>query len=90
MATVTEYADHRAELEEKIKALEAEKATLESDISSLKEKIATYELEKAASALEGEVEALKTEKAVLEEKAASFESQESYPLPPSVGESYQA
>jgi predicted nucleic acid-binding Zn-ribbon protein len=90
MATVTEYADHRAELEEKLRALEAEKATLESDISSLKEKIATYELEKAANVLEGEVEALKTEKAVLEEKAASFESQEPYQLPPSISEGLQA
>lgn len=82
MAVVTEYADQRTELEEKIRSLEAEKASMLSDVASLKEKIATYELDKSAKALESEVEALRTEKAVLEEKAAAYEAEAGYSLPP--------
>ena len=86
METVTQFADQRTELEERIRSLEAEKATLLSDIASLKEKIAAFELEKSANALESEVESLRTEKAVLEEKAASYEAQAGYELPPSTTE----
>ena len=82
MAVVTEYADQRTELEEKIRSLEAEKATILADIASLKEKIATYELDKSAKALESEVQALRTEKAVLDEKAAAYEAEAGYELPP--------
>jgi len=82
MAVVTEYADQRTELEEKIRSFEAEKASILADIASLKEKIATYELDKSAKALESEVEALRTEKAVLEEKAAAYEAEAGYNLPP--------
>ena len=76
----------RTELEEKIRSLEAAKASLLSDVASLKEKIATFELEKSANALESEVQALRTEKAVLEEKAASYEAEAGYALPPVVAE----
>ena len=82
MEVVTEYADQRTELEEKIRSLEADKASLLAGIASLKEKIATYELERSATALEGEVEALRTEKAVLDEKAATYEAEAGYNLPP--------
>jgi chromosome segregation ATPase len=82
MEAVTQYADQRTELEEKIRSLEAEKASLLSGIASLKEKIAGYELEKAATTLASEVEALRTEKAVLEEKAATYEAEAGYSLPP--------
>ena len=82
MEAVTEYADQRTELEEKIRSLESEKATLLADVASLKEKIATFELEKSANALDSEVQALRTEKAVLEEKAASYEAAAGYDLPP--------
>ena len=86
MEVVTECADQRTELEEKIRSLEAAKASLLSDVASLKEKIATFELEKSANALESEVQALRTEKAVLEEKAASYEAEAGYALPPVVAE----
>ena len=86
MEVVSEYADQRTELEEKIRAFEAEKASLHADVASLKEKIANFELAKSASALESEVQALRTEKAVLEEKAASYEAEAGYALPPVVAE----
>jgi chromosome segregation ATPase len=86
MEVVTEYASRKAELEERIRALEAEKASLIADIASLKEKIATFELEKAASALQSEVESLRTEKAVLEEKAATYEAVSGYEIPTGVPE----
>ncbi len=86
MEAVTQFADQRTELEEKIRSLESEKASLLSGIATLKEKIATYELEKSANALESEVESLRTEKAVLDEKAAAYEAEAGYELPPSTTE----
>jgi len=72
MEAVAEYRDRKAELEERIRSYEAEKGVLQSEISSLKEKIATMELERAASVLESEVASLRNEKAALEEKASSY------------------
>jgi len=72
MAVVTQYADHRTELEERIRALEAEQTSLIGDISTLKEKLTELELERHASSLSNQVEALRTEKAVLEEKISSY------------------
>ncbi len=83
MEVITEYADHRAELEERIRSLESEQTTLLSDITSLKDRLATLELERHATSLSNEVEALRTEKAVLEEKVATYSS----PIAPT--ESYQ-
>jgi predicted nucleic acid-binding Zn-ribbon protein len=72
MEVVTQYTDHKTELEEHIAALETEQALLISDISALKEKLTTLEMERHASSLASEVEALRTEKAVLEEKISSY------------------
>ena len=72
METVTQYADRRSELEEHVRTLEAEQASLIGEISALKERLTTLELERHASSLSSEVEALRTEKAVLEEKIASY------------------
>jgi chromosome segregation ATPase len=72
MSVVTQYADHRTELESRIQALEAEQTSLIGDISTLKEKLTELELERHASSLSNEVEALRTEKAVLEEKISSY------------------
>ncbi len=83
MEVVTEYVDHRAELEGRIRSLESEQATLLTEIASLKEKLTTLELERHASSLSNEVEALRTEKAVLEEKIAT------YSAPIATAESYQ-
>jgi len=83
MEVITEYVDHRAELEERIRSLESEQTTLVTEIVSLKERLATLELERHATSLSNEVEALKTEKAVLEEKIATYSS----PITPT--ESYQ-
>jgi predicted nucleic acid-binding Zn-ribbon protein len=72
MEVVTQYVDRKTELEGHIAALEAEQASLISDISALKEKLTTLEMERHASSLASEVEALRTEKAVLEEKISSY------------------
>jgi chromosome segregation ATPase len=83
MEVITEYADHRTELEERIRLLESEQTTLLTEISSLKDKLTTLELERHAASLSNEVEALRTEKAVLEEKISTYSS----PMAPN--ESYQ-
>jgi len=72
MEVITQYADHKTELEERIHALEAEQASLITGISALKERLTELELERHASSLANEVEALRTEKAVLEEKISSY------------------
>jgi predicted nucleic acid-binding Zn-ribbon protein len=74
MEVITEYADHRAELEGRIRSLESEQSGLLTEISSLKEKLTTLELERHATSLSNEVEALRTEKAVLEEKISTYSS----------------
>lgn len=74
MEVITEYVDHRAELEERIHSLESEQTVLLTEIASLKEKLTTLELERHASSLSNEVEALRTEKAVLEEKISTYAS----------------
>jgi predicted nucleic acid-binding Zn-ribbon protein len=72
MEVVTQYVDHKVELEQHITSLEAEQASLIRDISGLKERLTTLEMERHASSLASEVEALRTEKAVLEEKISSY------------------
>jgi predicted nucleic acid-binding Zn-ribbon protein len=74
MEVITEYVDHRAELEERVRSLESEQTTLVTEIASLKEKLTTLELERHATSLSNEVEALRTEKAVLEERVATYSS----------------
>mgnify|MGYP001027438232 CR=1 FL=1 len=64
---VMEAAKKRAELEEKVKSLEEEKACLLAEIEALK---AIPELEAKVCALEDDIAKLKEEKKVLEEKAA--------------------
>ena len=73
MATVTELVDQKAQLEERIRSLEEERATLIENIAALKERLANLELERHACSLASEVEALRTEKVVLEEKIATYE-----------------
>lgn len=75
MEVSTEHADQRTRLEEKIRSLDAEKASLLGGIASVKERIAILRLEKSARELESEVQALRTEKANLEQKAASLEAE---------------
>ncbi len=72
MEAVTQYADRKAELEEKVRSLEAEKSGLLGEVAALKEKVAMLELERAASSLQSEVEMLKNEKAALEERVAEY------------------
>ncbi len=74
MATVVEYSTRKAELEEKIRGLENEKATLVAEISALKEKISMLELERIARALESEVQTLRNEKELLEQRATEYSS----------------
>jgi chromosome segregation ATPase len=86
MEAVSEYADHRTELVEKVRSMGAEKASLLADIASLKGRIAVLELERCANTLETELQALKTEKAVLEEKASTYEAGAGCDIPPSTTE----
>lgn len=72
MEVVSQYIDRKVELEERIRALEAEQTSLINDIAALKEKVTTLELERHAISLANEVEALRTEKAVLQEKVSSY------------------
>jgi chromosome segregation ATPase len=72
MEVVTQYADRKVELEEHIRALESEQASLISEIAALKDRLTTLELERHTRSLTNEVEALRTEKAVLEEKISSY------------------
>jgi predicted nucleic acid-binding Zn-ribbon protein len=81
LEVTTEYADQMTKVEGRIRLLEAEKASLTSDVAFLNEKIAALELAKSSNALECEVQALRKETAVLEEKAASYEAEAGYPLP---------
>jgi len=81
MQAAEQYADHKTELEAKIRSLESEKSFLISDIATLKEKVSELELEKQANSLQGEVDALRTEKAVLEEKAATYDVGPSFAVP---------
>ena len=74
MEVITEYADHRTELEQRIRLLESEQTNLLSEIAGLKEKLTTMELERHARSLSNEVEALRTEKTVLEEKISTYSS----------------
>jgi chromosome segregation ATPase len=83
MEVISEYVDHRTELEGRIRSLESEQTNLLTEIASLKEKLMTLELERHATSLSSEVEALRTEKAVLEEKVATYSS------PMATTESYQ-
>jgi peptidoglycan hydrolase CwlO-like protein len=64
---VMEAVKKKAELEEKVKALEEEKTNLLAEIEALK---AIPELEAKVSALEAEVARLREEKKALEEKVA--------------------
>jgi uncharacterized protein YaaN involved in tellurite resistance len=62
-ATILEATKKRAELEEKVKALEEEKRTLQTEVEDLK---VIAEMEAKSSALEDEVAKLKEEKTALE------------------------
>ena len=81
MEVISEYADHRTELEEKVRSMEAEKASLIADIATVKGRIAVLELERCSKALEAELLALKTEKGLLEEKAATYDAKVGYDIP---------
>ena len=76
--TVMEAARKKSELEEKVNALEEEKACLLAEIEALK---AIPGLEAKISSLEPEVAKLKEEKKALEEKAAPTETPAETPAP---------
>ena len=88
MEAVTEYANRKAELEERIQSLEGDRNLLLTEIAALKEKVATLELERAASALESQVELLKNEKAALEKKVAEY-TPAPYEVPEPTAEGYK-
>jgi hypothetical protein len=90
METVTQYADNKTELEERIRSMENERGILLTDIASLKERLAVLELERCSESLESEVEALRTEKAILEEKIATYTTEDTPDITPIPSEGYQA
>jgi chromosome segregation ATPase len=61
----------KAELREKIRALETEKTQLEKEIVFLKDELEVIDLERRSSSLVNEVENLQIEKTLLEEKVSS-------------------
>jgi len=70
---VVEAAKKRAELEEKVKALEEEKARVLADVAAIRE-IWLRIIGSYTSALEAEIAKLEEEKKALEEKAAPAEA----------------
>lgn len=76
MEATSPYAERKQELEERIKAFEAEKTRLTAEVAALKEKLETLQLQRKANTLEGEVAALRAEKTTLEEEVAHYTSQE--------------
>jgi cell division protein FtsB len=69
METQFQSASRKAELRDKIRALEAERNNLETEIILLKEKVEVKELEAYTVSLENEVGTLRVEKTLLEERA---------------------
>lgn len=70
-----QYSDKKAEREQKIAALEAEKASLQFDVIAMREKLAQLEYEKSVRTLQGEIEALRTERTALEENTRAYEAE---------------
>lgn len=71
----TEYSDKKVEREQKIVSLEAEKASLQSEIAATREKVAQLDFERSVRTLQSEIDALRTEKISLEERASAYESE---------------
>ena len=70
MESQVQSTGRKAELRDKIRALEAERSSLESEITVLKEKVEVKELEAYTVSLENEVGTLRVEKTLLEERAS--------------------
>jgi hypothetical protein len=70
MESQVQSTGRKAELRDKIRALEAERSSLESEINVLKEKVEVKELEAYTVSLENEVGTLRVEKTLLEERAS--------------------
>jgi TolA-binding protein len=73
--TVEGYLDKKAERAQKIASLEAEKASLQSEIADMKEKLEQLEFEKSARILQSEIEGLRTEKSALEDRTRTYEAE---------------
>jgi chromosome segregation ATPase len=82
MEAVSEYADTKAQLEERIRNLEEERATLQGEIESLHERLTIKEMERDAASLENQVNALRGQKETLEAQLASFDSDKIEAQPP--------
>lgn len=66
--TTSSEATRKAELKEKVRALEAEKSQLENEIVSLKDNLEVIELERRSISLGDEIGTLQVQKTLLEEK----------------------
>ncbi len=80
MESQSQSTSRKAELREKIRALEAERTGLESEITILKEKVEVKELEAYTASLENEVGTLRAEKTILEERATISTPNNTYPV----------
>jgi len=74
METITQYADTKNHLEERIRSLEEERSALQRDIESLNEAITIKTLERNAAQLERQVLAFKEEKLGLIEQIGRLSS----------------
>ena len=70
-----QYPDKKTEREQNIAALEAEKTSLQSDLVTMREKLAQLEYEKSVRTLQGEIQALRTERTALEENTHAYEEE---------------
>jgi predicted nucleic acid-binding Zn-ribbon protein len=83
METVTQYADVKVQLQERVKALEAECVSLQNDVAVEREKLAVIELEKQIAALENKATALKSEKSLIQDKIrGTAQNQKKGTIPP--------
>lgn len=73
MADDREFQRKKAELEERLEMLEKERASLITDVESLREKRTLLDLEKKASALQDTVDMLRKEKEDLEGQISSLQ-----------------
>jgi hypothetical protein len=80
MESQSQSTSRKVELREKIRALEAEKTSLESEITILKERVDVKELEAYTASLENEVGTLRVEKTILEERATLSTPYNAYPV----------
>jgi uncharacterized coiled-coil DUF342 family protein len=75
LETVTELADRKSEIQERIKAMEVERENLQRDVNELRERLEALELQRRAAILKSEIDVLKLEREALNKRASVYSSQ---------------